>query len=222
MGGVTSQRTARRTDALTSERIVAAAIDILDTDGERGLTFRTLATRLSTGAGALYWHVGNKDALLAAATEHVVGTVVTSAARDGNPRDAIRALALGLFDAVDAHPWVGSSLNDQSWQVAMVQILEGLGGNLVALGVPDDAQFDCATAVLNYVLGVAGQNAAHARTGRVDRVTFLANVAAQWQSYDADRYPFVHRIAAQLPRHDDREQFLAGIDLILAGIDAEQ
>jgi hypothetical protein len=31
-------------------------------------------------------------------------------------------------------------------------------------------------------------------------------------------YPFVHQVAAQLPEHDDGEQFLAGIDLILAGI----
>jgi len=28
----------------------------------------------------------------------------------------------------------------------------------------------------------------------------------------------VHQVAAQLREHDDREQFLAGIDLILAGI----
>jgi hypothetical protein len=28
----------------------------------------------------------------------------------------------------------------------------------------------------------------------------------------------MHRIAAELPEHDDRDQFLAGIDLILAGI----
>jgi hypothetical protein len=32
------------------------------------------------------------------------------------------------------------------------------------------------------------------------------------------RYPFLHQVAAQLPGHDDREQFLAGIDIILAGI----
>jgi hypothetical protein len=30
----------------------------------------------------------------------------------------------------------------------------------------------------------------------------------------------VHQVATQLPGHDDREQFLAGIDLILAGIGA--
>jgi hypothetical protein len=28
----------------------------------------------------------------------------------------------------------------------------------------------------------------------------------------------MRQVAAQLPGHDDREQFLAGIDLILAGI----
>ena len=28
----------------------------------------------------------------------------------------------------------------------------------------------------------------------------------------------MHQVAAQLREHDDREQFLAGIDLILAGI----
>jgi hypothetical protein len=29
----------------------------------------------------------------------------------------------------------------------------------------------------------------------------------------------VHKAGTQLPEHDDREQFLAGIDLILAGIE---
>lgn len=35
---------------------------------------------------------------------------------------------------------------------------------------------------------------------------------------DAADYPFVREIAAQLPGHDDREQFLAGVDFILVGI----
>jgi hypothetical protein len=35
---------------------------------------------------------------------------------------------------------------------------------------------------------------------------------------DPAEYPFVRQVAAQLPAHDDREQFLAGIDLILVGI----
>ena len=51
-----------------------------------------------------------------------------------------------------------------------------------------------------------------------DWPAFLATVAAQWTQLDPAEYPFVHQMAAQLPGHDDREQFLAGIDLILAGI----
>jgi len=35
---------------------------------------------------------------------------------------------------------------------------------------------------------------------------------------DPAAYPFVRQMAAQLAGHDDREQFLAGLDLILAGI----
>jgi predicted Zn-dependent protease len=35
---------------------------------------------------------------------------------------------------------------------------------------------------------------------------------------DPAEYPFARQMATQLAEHDDREQFLAGIDLILAGI----
>jgi Tetracyclin repressor-like, C-terminal domain len=80
--------------------------------------------------------------------------------------------------------------------------------------------FDCASALLNYVLGLAGQYAAGARLlGReTDRSAFLTTTAARWALLDPAQYPFLRQVAAQLPGHDDREQFLAGIDLILAGI----
>ncbi len=47
----------RRTDALSKEKIVETAIEILDAEGEKALTFRALTTRLTTGADAIYWHV---------------------------------------------------------------------------------------------------------------------------------------------------------------------
>jgi hypothetical protein len=104
----------------------------------------------------------------------------------------------------------------------VLQIFEGVGGQLQALGVPERAQFDCASALVNYVLGLAGQYAAGARLlGReTDRSAFLTAVAARWARLDPAEYPFVRQMAAQLPGHDDREQFLAGIGLILAGITA--
>ncbi|HSZ38836.1 MAG TPA: TetR family transcriptional regulator [Trebonia sp.] len=216
----TTKRTERRADALSKERIVEAAIEILDCDGESALTFRALAARLATGSGAIYWHVTSKNDLLTAATNDVIARVVTGAAGDAEPREAIRSISLGVFDAIDAHPWVGTQLSREPWESAATRILEGVGRPLQALGVPADAQFDCASALVNYILGLAGQYAAAVRLSarETDRTAFLGTVAARWAELDPAQYPFVRQVAAQLPGHDDREQFLAGINLILAGI----
>jgi AcrR family transcriptional regulator len=218
-----TQRAERRTDALSKERIVGAAIAILDAEGESALTVRALTAHLATGSGAIYWHVANKNELLAATTNDVIARVMTEVTSNAEPREAIRAIALGVFDAIDAHPWVGTQLSREPWHSAMLHIFEGIGGQLQVLGVPAAAQFDCASALVNYVLGLAGQYAAAARLlpPETDRIAFLGTVAAQWAQLDPAQYPFVRQVATQLPEHDDREQFLAGIDLILAGITTE-
>jgi hypothetical protein len=43
-------------------------------------------------------------------------------------------------------------------------------------------------------------------------------MATAWTGLDADDFPFTRSIAGQLRDHDDRADFLAGIDLILDGI----
>lgn len=197
-----------------------AAIEILDAEGESGLTFRALAAHLATGAGAIYWHVANKSELLATAADDVIARVMTDVEEGTEPREAIRSITSGVFDAIDAHPWVGTQLSREPWQSAITQILEGVGGQVQALGVPERAQFDSASALVSYILGLAAQYAAAARllAEDTDRSAFLATVAARWAQLDRAKYPFVHQAATHMRDHDDREQFLAGIDLILDGM----
>jgi len=217
-----AHRAPRRTQALSRDVIVQAAIDLLDAEGEDGLTLKALTVRLSTGYGAIYHHVADRDDLLAAATDHVIAPIVAGLVTDAEPRQVLRALALGLFDAIDAHPWVGAQLTREPWRPALLDIYESVGQQVQALGVPERALSDSAGVLVNYIFGVAGQNAANARAlanSKMDRSTFLANVAAQWARLDPARYPSVHKARTQLRQHDDREQFLAGIDLILAGIE---
>lgn len=212
--------TERRADALSRERIIEAAIEILDADGENALTFRALAARLATGSGAIYHHVADKSALLAAAADGIITRALAGAGTETDPREAIRAIALGLFDTIDVHPWVGAQLHRHPWS-ALLQIFEGIGVRIQALGVPEGRQFNSASVLANYILGSAAQNAENARShvAGTDRTAFLGAVVAQWTRHDPARYPFVHEVAAQLRDHDDRDQFLAGIDLILAGIE---
>ncbi|HEV2638595.1 MAG TPA: TetR family transcriptional regulator [Actinocrinis sp.] len=132
----TTRRTGRREQPLSRERIVSAAVELLDRDGEGGLTFRALALHLATGPGALYWHVANKDELLDAATDAVVARAVTAPTADAAPQQAVRALALGLFDAIDAHPWVGPQLARGTSQSPILRVMERLGRQVQALGCP--------------------------------------------------------------------------------------
>jgi AcrR family transcriptional regulator len=224
-----TRRSQRRTDALSRERIVEAAVELLDAAGESGLTFRALTERLATGPGAIYWHVANKGELLGAATDAVVAAAVAvePAASAESPQDAIRAVALGLFDAIEDHPWLATELATQlsrsPWGSVAPRIFESIGRQVRALGVPEDGWFITTSVLVHYILGAAGQNAANtASVGTlgpdVDRAEFLDAVSTAWEGLDPDDYPFTRAVADQVREHDDREQFLAGIDLVLTGI----
>jgi AcrR family transcriptional regulator len=216
-----SQRAPRRREALSRDVIVQAAAEILDAGGEDALTLRALTVRLATGYGAIYHHVADRDDLLAAATDHVIARIVIGPGANAEPQQALRAVALGLFDAIVAHPWVGAQLNREPWRPALLDIFEIVSEQLQASGVPEGGLPDSAGVLVNYILGVAGQNAANARalaSSKMDRSAFLAHVAAQWAQLDPAKYPSVRKARTQLREHDDRQQFLAGIDLILAGI----
>lgn len=214
----------RREEPLSHERIVDAAIELLDDEGENGLTFRALATRLSTGPGAIYWHIASKSELLVAASDVVVARAIGEGKSRGKPRQAIRALAVSVFALIDAHPWVGAQLTRAPWETAMLQIFERIGRQVQAMGVRGGARFTSASAILSYIIGVSVQNAVNGRLLEppVDRADVLETVATRWKQLDAREYPFTRKVAAQLRAHDDTAELLAGIDLILAGVAASR
>lgn len=221
--GTRSQRAPRRADGLSRERIIQAAIELLDSGGESALTLRALTVRLSTGYGAIYHHVADKGDLLAAATDDVITRILSGTVVDADPRETLRRLAMGLFDAVDSHPWIGAELSRRPWRPALLDFYESIARLLVELAVPERARFDAAGTLMSYVLGTAVQNAANARylaDSKTDRATFLDTAAAHWSQMNPSRYPFVHAAATRLREHDDREQFLVGVDIFLTGIAA--
>lgn len=137
------------------------------------------------------------------------------------PETTIRAVALGLFDVIDEHPWVGSALTSTPGLSPIVRILEPIGQQIRALGVPDEQQWASVGALMAYILGVSRQNAANgqlARTRGLDRSDFLEAESTAWSQLNQEEYPFARSVARQIRDHDDRMDFLAGIDLILSGI----
>ena len=213
----------RREESLSRERIIEASIELLDSSGEDGLTFRVLSERLATGPGAIYWHIANKGELLTAACDAIVARMLEACAVGKTPAATIRALALHMFDVMDAHPWVGTALIRAESHPPLVRLVERIGQQVRALGVPGKGQWAAVSALVSYILGVGGQNAANgqfARARGLDRADFLEAMAATWSQLDPAEYPFTRSVVGQLRAHDDRKDFLAGIDFILRGLDS--
>ena len=58
---------------LTRDAIVDAALVLLEREGLQGVSMRKLAQELGAGAASLYWHVGDKEELLALMLDRIVG-----------------------------------------------------------------------------------------------------------------------------------------------------
>lgn len=210
-----------RADALSREIIVSAAVALLDELGERGLTFRLLAKQLNTGLGALYWHVANKDDLVALAADQVLGRAFAVAPRPGDGAGAeLRALAIAVFDALDRHPWAASHVNAPPTLANALRLLDRIGTLVGRTGLPAERHFAVSTAISYYITGVSAQIVAPRTTvgATTSRDAFLNQTAEHWEGLDPADYPFLTRTTTDLRDHDDRDQFTTGLDLLLDGL----
>lgn len=97
--------------------------------------------------------MATKGEILRAATAVALSPVLHPAGEADSPRASIRATALGVFDAITAHPWVGAQLTRPPWQATMLDVFELLGREVAALGVPVGMQFTATSTLLLQVIG---------------------------------------------------------------------
>ncbi|NJP90801.1 TetR family transcriptional regulator [Nonomuraea sp. FMUSA5-5] len=94
-----------RRPRLSRERIVEAAVALLDAEGVTGFSMRALAARLRAGTMSLYEYVRSKEDVLDLALDEVIGEIGTPA-RPLPWRDLLTA-QLGQSRAVmRRHPWM--------------------------------------------------------------------------------------------------------------------
>ena len=80
--------------------MVDAATSLLDNYGIADLTMRRLARELNVSPGALYWHFANKQQLLGAVADRILGSVDDV---PGSWRDRTTGICGGLRDALLSH-----------------------------------------------------------------------------------------------------------------------
>jgi len=97
-----------RRKPLSRERILAAALEVVDKQGIEALSMRKLGQSLGYEAMSLYNHVANKDDLLDGILDLVLAEMEPPAADGGLP--AVRAAAVSAHEALKRHPWAATML----------------------------------------------------------------------------------------------------------------
>jgi len=97
-----------RRKPLSRERILAAALQLVDEQGIDALSMRKLGQSLGYEAMSLYNHVANKDDLLDGILDLVLAEMELPDPAGGLP--AIRASALSAHEALKRHPWAAGML----------------------------------------------------------------------------------------------------------------
>jgi len=110
--GGSTQKTATGEKALSRDRIVAVAIEQIDQNGLTAFSLREVARQLDVYPTAVYWHVPNRDALLAAVVEKTM-TGVTPELGELSWQDWLRELFCRYREAVQQHPNVAQLVGAQ-------------------------------------------------------------------------------------------------------------
>lgn len=187
---------------LDRDRIVAAAVTMLERDGVAGLSMRKLAAELGTKPMSIYHHVPNKSALLSLALSEIAAHIPWEPPT-GAPRERMIHIAMDMY----------LKLTDIPWIVAILR--EGTNVGTPALALAD--QFITAA----NELGLDDQHALNLWCG----VWYLVSSELQWhdsvahrtdeqrswfETMDPDSVAALPAVARILP---DWREYSAGFDL---------
>lgn len=91
-------------DQLSREAVVRRALEIADTEGLEAVSIRRVAGELGVTPMALYWHVANKDELLAAMGDSLYDDLVVDVDPAAPWDEGLRTLLDWVLAAVRRHP----------------------------------------------------------------------------------------------------------------------
>jgi len=203
---------------LTRDRVIAAAMALADKHGIEALTMRRIGGDLGVEAMSLYNHVANKDDLISALLDAVVGEYALPDP-DLDWKPALRASAVSANKALVRHPWAPS-----------------LHLSFRAMPGPSSMRYSESVLATLRRAGFSPEmthHAFHSLEGHVDGYTLrqvnfplqqeeLEAVAKDFLAqFPADEYPyFVEHVRGHLRKEfRGKSGFEFGLDLILDGLE---
>jgi AcrR family transcriptional regulator len=210
---------------LNRNRVLQAAISLVDEGGIESLSMRKLGQALGVEAMSLYNHVANKDDLLDGIVDLVLNEIELPA---GNQEweAAIRTCAVSAHDALVRHPWACNLIMSSTRvRPARLRYMESLLRTLREAGFSGEETYHAYHALDSHILGFTLWHLGHTMPGggpnirnKEELALFLATLS---RGFPVGEYPYLLEHGEQhlTPgSHKDEGTFEFGLRLILDGL----
>ncbi|GAA1955222.1 TetR/AcrR family transcriptional regulator [Catenulispora subtropica] len=147
-------RAPRRAPAVSRQAVLDAATRLIEEQGVAGLSMRKLAARLGVAVTSIYWHVGNREALVDELVQEMVHGLDTLAATGSDPVARVLSLATGLRRVLREHPHLIGLVNERGMTPAMfLPSQRALASEVASAGLAGPRAADAVRAVQYHVIG---------------------------------------------------------------------
>ncbi|MEV6430311.1 TetR/AcrR family transcriptional regulator [Nocardia sp. NPDC051463] len=190
---------------LSRDAIVETGLRILDNDGLSALTMRRVAQDLDTGAASLYVYVANRDDLMAAMLDHVLGTVPEPA--DGTWRARLGELVASTVAAMSRHEGLALvALGSIPASPNALLLIERMLTLLDEGGLDKRTNSWAVDLLYLHITAQAAEQSAYNVGGR-EESDYVAEVQRHFAELPADRYPMLVGLREEMMsgNGDDRE-----------------
>jgi AcrR family transcriptional regulator len=205
-------RPTRRAATLSRERILDAAMAVLDREGLDGLSMRRVAEELGAGPASLYWHVASKELLLDLVVDRVLAEIPLPPPDPARWEAQVRAFAHDVRATLLRHGDVArASLGRVPIGPSLLRIMEWQMALLRGAGIPAAPAAWFGDQLALYLT-------AHAVEASMPAQDVGESLRRYLETVPPERLPATFAAVPELAGGDADERFAFGLDLLIRGL----
>jgi AcrR family transcriptional regulator len=207
---------ARTDGALTRQKVLEAALQLIDRDGLEGFSMRKLGAMLGIEAMSLYNYVESKGALFDGIIEVLVLQAAYPDMPDATPRDQLWAYVHALRDVLRAHPRALPLVATNPFRTpATLALLERFLATVHRANVHGVQAIYALQSVAGFLFGQTLLD-----VGRTPVAEFEPGPSGPvvLQRFPAERYPTLHAALADMAKWNPDEEFDFGLQALFDSI----
>ena len=210
---------------LSRDRIVQAALAIIDAEGLDALNMRRVAANLDTGPASLYQHVAGKDDLLELCLDRVASKLEVPDPDPERWEEQVKVFVRSLYHALLEHRDLArASLGRIPTAPGTLVVMDRSLAVLRAGGLPDQVAAWASDLLSQYAVGSAyEQSIFRERLTTEEGERYLRDLGDYFAALPADRFPNLVALAGPLMHTPDPDaRFEFGLDVIVRGLAASR